>query len=56
MAKDIGVKIAINSDAHHTGDLNFIQFGIGQARRGWLEPADVINTLPLTKLKKLLNR
>lgn len=56
MAKDIGVKIAINTDAHNTGHLNYIRFGIGQARRGWLEPADVINTLPLTKLKKLLNR
>ncbi|HBG25515.1 MAG: DNA polymerase III [Planctomycetes bacterium GWF2_41_51] len=56
MAKDIGVKIAINTDAHRPGDLDFMHFGIGQARRGWLEPKDVINTLPLAQLKKILKR
>lgn len=56
MAKDMGVKIVISTDSHRTDDLNFMQFGIGQARRGWLEPADVINTLSLTALKKILKK
>jgi DNA polymerase (family 10) len=56
LAKDVGVKIAISTDAHHTTDLAHMRFGIGQARRGWLEPGDVINTYPLAKLKRLLSR
>ncbi len=56
MAKEMGVKVAINSDAHSTGDLDFLQNGINQARRGWIEPGDVINTLPLAALKKLLQK
>lgn len=56
MAKDMGVKIVIATDAHHTGHLKFMHFGIGQARRGWLEPEDVVNTRSLTELKKLLKR
>jgi DNA polymerase (family 10) len=43
-AKEYGVKIAINSDAHHKEDLKLIQYGITNARRGWLEPDDVINS------------
>jgi DNA polymerase (family 10) len=56
MAKEIGVKIAISTDSHRPGDLEFIHFGIGQARRGWLEADDVINTLSLAALKKALRR
>lgn len=56
MARDIGVKIAIATDAHSTGDLGLMRFGIDQARRGWLGPDDVINTRPLTQLRRLLNR
>ena len=56
LAKDVGVKIAISTDAHHTTDLAHMRLGIRQARRGWLEPGDVINTYPLAKLKKLLSR
>jgi DNA polymerase (family 10) len=56
MAKDAGIKIAINTDAHSIRELNFISAGIDQARRGWLEKADVLNTYPLAKLKKLLRR
>ncbi|CFX54999.1 DNA-directed DNA polymerase X [Syntrophomonas zehnderi OL-4] len=43
-AKDMGIKIAINSDAHHKNELSIIQFGIITARRGWLEKEDIINT------------
>ena len=56
MAKDIGLKIVISTDAHHTGNLKYMHFGIGQARRGWIEPDDVINTQPLNELKNLLKR
>jgi DNA polymerase (family 10) len=56
MAKDIGVKIAISTDAHSTNDLDFMRFGIGQARRGWLEPEDVLNARNWSNLKKLLKR
>ncbi|WP_413612826.1 DNA polymerase/3'-5' exonuclease PolX [Bdellovibrio sp. HCB-110] len=54
MAKDMGVKMAISTDSHGANQLKFMKYGIGQARRGWLEKSDVINALPLTKLKKLL--
>ncbi len=55
-AREIGVKIAISTDAHSVSDLRFMRFGIGQGRRGWLEKEDVINTRTLTQLKKLLKR
>jgi histidinol phosphatase-like PHP family hydrolase len=56
MAKDAGVKIAISTDAHSTTDLDFMRFGVYQARRGWLERDDVINTRKWADLKKLLGR
>ena len=55
-AKEAGVKIALSSDAHSVNDLHYISYGISQARRGWLEKEDIINTLPLTQLRKLLRR
>ncbi len=56
MAHEMGVQVAISTDAHGSDDLDLMRFGIGQARRGWLGPADVINTRPLTELKELLDR
>jgi DNA polymerase (family 10) len=56
MAKDIGVKVAIATDAHRIDDLKWMTCGIGQARRGWLESADVLNTLSWKELKKLIRR
>lgn len=56
MAKDIGVKVAISTDAHRIDDLNWMTYGIDQARRGWLEPVDVLNTRSWKKLKKLIRR
>ncbi len=50
MAKDEGVRIAISSDAHRIQDFENLKYGVGQARRGWLEKDDVLNTLPLKKL------
>lgn len=55
-AKEAGVKIAISSDAHTTNGFSFMQLGINQARRGWLEEKDVINTYKLSALKKWLKR
>ncbi len=45
MARERGVKIVINTDAHHTSHFEKIKYGIVQARRGWLTAADVLNTL-----------
>jgi DNA polymerase (family 10) len=56
MAKDAGVKIVISTDAHRTADLDLMRFGVYQARRGWIEPDDVVNTNPLKDLKTLLKR
>jgi DNA polymerase (family 10) len=56
MAKEAGVKIAINTDAHSISELNFISAGLNQARRGWLERSDVLNAHSLIQLKKLLKR
>ncbi len=55
-AKEEGVKISIATDAHDITSLAFMRYGINQARRGWLEKADVINTLPLKKLQAFLKR
>ncbi|MBM4025682.1 MAG: DNA polymerase III [Planctomycetes bacterium] len=56
MAKDLGVKVVLSTDAHRLNDFDYMRFGIGQARRGWLEPDDVINTRNLKDLRKLLKR
>ena len=56
MARDQGVLISINSDSHSDTMLDYMQYGIFTARRGWLEAKDVINTYPLKKLKKVLEK
>lgn len=50
MAKEHGVRLAISTDAHQTSELDFMRFGIAQARRGWIEAKDVINTKSLEDL------
>jgi len=47
-----GVKMVINTDSHHKDQLRYIELGIAQARRGWAEKEDIINTQPLDKLLK----
>jgi DNA polymerase (family 10) len=47
MAKERGVKVVISTDSHSTTNLTFIKYGVMTARRGWLEKADVLNTLPV---------
>jgi DNA polymerase (family 10) len=56
MAKERGLKVAIDTDAHGTEELTFIRFGVYQARRGWLEPDDVLNTRSWDDLEALLQR
>jgi len=54
LAREEGVLVSINSDAHGITDFDNLRFGVGQARRGWLEKQDVLNTRPLSALRKLL--
>ena len=56
MAKDEGVLVAISSDAHRLQDFDNLKYGVGQARRGWLEAKDVLNSRPLKLLRPLLKR
>lgn len=51
-AKDKGLKLAINTDAHSISDLSNTRYGLAMARRAWLEPSDVINTWPLDALMR----
>ncbi len=55
-AKEMGVKISVATDAHSVNSLQYIEYGIDQARRGWLEREDVINTRSWIELKKLLRK
>jgi len=56
VAKDLGVLISINSDAHRVDDFDHLRYGVGQARRGWLEKSDVLNTRSLAELRNLLKQ
>jgi DNA polymerase (family 10) len=56
LAKDMGVKLVISTDAHSVNDYDLIRFGVWQARRGWLEKEDVLNTRTVDELKKLMKR
>jgi DNA polymerase (family 10) len=56
VAKEEGVMVGVNSDAHSTLDLDNLCFGIGQARRGWLEKHDVLNTRSLAELRPYLRQ
>lgn len=49
-AKNAGVKLVISSDSHSTKGFDLLEFGVNQARRGWIGAADVLNTRPLKQL------
>jgi len=51
-AKAMGVKMIINTDSHHTNQLNLMEYGVNQARRGWAEKNDIVNTLSAEELLK----
>jgi DNA polymerase (family 10) len=55
-AKEEGIKISVATDAHDIMSLDFMEYGVNQARRGWLEREDVLNTHTLEALKKLLKK
>lgn len=55
IAREKGVKCSINPDAHTTAGLQDLLFGVGIARKGWLTKDDVINTLPLSGIEKILH-
>ena len=56
LAKKEGVKIAINTDAHNAKHLDYMFYGVAIARRGWLEKKDVVNTWPIEKLLKFVEK
>ncbi|MFW6081382.1 MAG: DNA polymerase/3'-5' exonuclease PolX [Desulfosalsimonas sp.] len=56
MAAELGVKIALSTDAHSADNLGLMENGIIAARRGWLTKADIINTRPLSRLGSMLRR
>jgi DNA polymerase (family 10) len=53
-AKELGVPLSINTDAHSEDHLDMLFYGVAVARRAWLEPKDVINAWPVDKLMKWL--
>ena len=55
-ARELGVPVVISTDAHSTDNLRYMEYGVAQARRGWLEPDDVLNTRSLSELESWLDR
>ncbi|MGD8415184.1 MAG: DNA polymerase/3'-5' exonuclease PolX, partial [Candidatus Latescibacterota bacterium] len=55
-ARDKGALFSISPDAHHTSDLDYIRFGVGVARKGWLSKDYVINTMSAADIKKMFKR
>ncbi|MCG6956998.1 MAG: DNA polymerase/3'-5' exonuclease PolX [Gemmatimonadetes bacterium] len=55
-ARELGVKVVLSTDAHSPRGLDDMRFGVDQARRGWLEPGDVLNALPVAGLRAWLGR
>jgi DNA polymerase (family 10) len=56
MAKSKGARFTISTDAHHPKHLSGIRYGVVTARRGWLTPADILNTLPADRFAEALKR
>ncbi len=55
-AKELGVKLIISTDSHNASGYDLLHFGIATARRGWVSPADVLNTLPKKEFLAALRR
>ena len=56
MAREAGVKMVIDTDAHSVPEMHYLEYGIAQARRAWCEKKDIINTLPLKEFLKALKQ
>jgi DNA polymerase (family X) len=54
LAAEKGVKCSINPDAHSISQLEYLWFGIKQARKGWLRREDVVNCLPLGEIERVI--
>ena len=55
-AKEKGLRFSINPDAHSVAGLNDVTYGVGIARKGWLEKKDVINTMPVAEMERFLKK
>jgi DNA polymerase (family X) len=55
-ARDAGVRLAVNTDAHSIATMEDMPYGVTAARRGWLEAGDLVNTLSLAELRELLQQ
>ncbi|HSF42064.1 MAG TPA: DNA polymerase/3'-5' exonuclease PolX [Thermoanaerobaculia bacterium] len=56
LARDLGAKLVISTDAHSVDELGLLRYGVGVARRAWLTRGDVLNTLPVERLLRALGR
>ena len=54
--REYGLKFSIGSDSHSKSQLGFIRYGVGTAKRGWLTKEEIVNTYPLSRLKKFFGR
>ncbi|MGE5246131.1 MAG: DNA polymerase/3'-5' exonuclease PolX [Betaproteobacteria bacterium] len=54
MAREAGVKLVVNTDAHRIQELDYMRYGVDQARRGWCEASDIANTCRADALRKLI--
>ena len=55
-AREAGLKLVIDSDGHQIAALDYVELGVGQARRGWLTKADVVNTHTWKQIERLRKR
>ena len=53
-AQAAGVKLVLSTDAHRIDELDYMEHAVGEARRGWVEKADVLNTLTAAQLRRSL--
>jgi DNA polymerase (family 10) len=56
LAKEMGARFVISTDAHSTDELGLLRYGVGVARRAWLTKEDVLNTLPVERLLRALGK
>jgi DNA polymerase (family 10) len=56
LAVDAGVKLAINTDAHHTDHFDLAHYGVAVAQRGWAAAKDVVNTWPVDRFLAYIDR
>jgi DNA polymerase (family X) len=56
MAREAGARFVISTDAHRVAELDFMRYGVDQARRGWCAAEDVANTRSLSELRRLLEK